>query len=156
MEPQERGAWHAHVLVRFEKPIDRIDYDMLRETWGHGRIHVEELRDVDNLGSYFVAYMKGLEIKPGTEHEYEGDIREKNGKKYIKGERLKFYPDYFKIYRASKGIEKPTGETPRGKKWTREFPRVTYEKDTTFTEVARDGNAVDLTIVKQQRKKGGE
>jgi hypothetical protein len=115
-EPQGRGAWHMHVLIRAENKLDLSDTDelgrmMYNECWDcKGWVTVESLSNVDHVGAYFSAYLSGMEIPDGDEAIYEvdpDDIEEKNGKKYIKGERLKYYPDYMKLYRNSRGIEKP-------------------------------------------------
>jgi hypothetical protein len=151
VEPQGRGAWHAHMLVRFDEPVDYIDYDIVRELWGHGRVQVDKLDNTDNLGAYFIAYFTNWEIPDDQLDEYKDDIVEKNGKKYIKGERLKFYPDYMKIYRASKDMIKPEGHESRTKYYEEIFPVLAYERAVAFT--ADEDNNRELTVLKQQRRK---
>ena len=109
VEPQGRGAWHIHMLLKSDKPL-YDDYETkkkLYDIWGNGLTYTEKLNNVDHIGAYFIAYFTNAEIPEDKLSEYRDDIVEKNGKKVIKGERLKFYPDYMKIYRNSRGIVKP-------------------------------------------------
>jgi len=110
-EPQGRGAWHIHLLV---KAISKLtfypEYKEIQKLWPHGNLKGEALKSVNNIGSYFIAYFTNIEITEKNRGIYElsdSDIAEKNGKKVIKGERLDMYPDWMKIYRTTKGIIKP-------------------------------------------------
>jgi len=151
VEPQARGAWHAHILVKSsDKLVMGKDlYMMIHDLWGHGRTTTERLDNVDNIGAYFIAYFSNLEIPDELVDEYQDDIIEKNGKKYIKGERIKFYHDYMQIYRHSRSINKPSSEEFFNSSFAKEFPKVTYEK---VREVPLDEER-DAVIVNQQRKK---
>lgn len=113
VEPQERGAWHCHVLIRFnglEKVY--VPNKDIAEMWGNGFVSVKAIRqNVDNLGAYLSAYLGDVElknknqIKPGQvikEVEVEG-----KKKKFIKGGRLYLYPPGMNIYRCSRGIKQP-------------------------------------------------
>lgn len=155
VEPQGRGAWHIHMLLKSDKPLDIDEYSGVKfhEMWGHGYVTAERLNDIDHIGAYFIAYFSNVEITPENEAEYEGDIVERNGKRFIKGERLRLYPDYMKIYRTSKGIVKPSiemGDFPKG------FPIVAYKQDAEIDTgyVDKFGNPGKLKITKVQRKKG--
>lgn len=57
-EPQERGAWHLHCLV---KRLDRqrlyIPQNELMMLWGHGGVNVQRLKGVDNVGAYLSGYL---------------------------------------------------------------------------------------------------
>ena len=95
-EPQGRGAWHFHIML---KSINQdnlyIDNKELEKIWGNGYTDTQRLKS-DDVGSYYVAYFTDL---------LEED--EKGNKKRVKGSRLKMYPKGFKFYRCSRGIEKP-------------------------------------------------
>ncbi len=118
VEPQERGAWHCHVLIKFyELENNYLDYDELRKLWKYGYNKVKELNDIDNIGAYLSAYLTDIEM---TEETFEQATQEmdtieirtvefENGqsKKFIKGGRLHYYPSAMKLYRRSKGIEDP-------------------------------------------------
>lgn len=115
VEPQERGAWHAHILLRFndlEKVY--IPNNELAELWGHGFTRTKALKDVDNVGAYLSAYLTDLEIDENNwiravAEKREVTIRQVDGrdKKFIKGGRLHLYPPGMNLYRASRGVKKP-------------------------------------------------
>ena len=159
MEPQGRGAWHAHLLLKVLSNGEfRIDFKNLRETWGQGRIRVEQLYNVDNLGSYFIAYMSNAEIDDKIIEQLElkpDDIKEKDGKRYIKGTRLNFYKDYMKIYRSSRNIKKPEhielSEDIIGAAENL-YPNITHQ---TLKEipVLKDNEEIVLKIGKEQRRR---
>jgi hypothetical protein len=79
----------------------------------------------------------------------EDDIKEKNGKKYIKGKRLDFYPDYMQIYRNSRNLKKPEKivEIPD------EFDK-TYEATYKITNMDEHGKQAESYLKKEQHKKG--
>jgi len=89
IEPQMRGAWHIHLLLK----AVNVNYlfipnEEIAELWGHGFTKTERLLNVDNIGAYLSAYLTNLE--DGT-----------------KGARLYLYPSGVNIYRTSRGIKKP-------------------------------------------------
>lgn len=88
VEPQERGAWHYHILVKFpDVDFMYIPHAELERLWGHGFVFVQDVSNVDNIGAYLSAYLSNI-----------------NG---IKGGRLHLYPAGMNIYRCSRGIVKP-------------------------------------------------
>lgn len=111
VEPHETGNFHVHVLLR-ANAVEHlyIPYERMTEIWGHGTTTVERLESVDHMGAYFIAYFSNLELdaEQAAKYEAEGDVIEKNGKKYIKGRRLDFYPDGMQIARSSRDMAKPT------------------------------------------------
>lgn len=123
VEPQGRGAWHCHILLRFNdyKKIF-IPNKEISELWGHGFVKVKAMRkDVDNLGAYLSAYLGDVElqdnniselietgaIKPGQAFNIKEVEVDGIKKKFIKGGRLAFYPPGMNIYRSSRGIKQP-------------------------------------------------
>lgn len=124
VEPQGRGAWHCHILLRFNdfKKI-YIPNKEISEMWGHGFVKVKAMRkDVDNLGAYLSAYLGDVElddnnlselidtgaIKPGQAFNIKEVEIDGIKKKFIKGGRLSYYPSGMNIYRTSRGIKQPT------------------------------------------------
>ena len=123
IEPQARGAWHCHLLLKFIS-VDKmyINNDFLRKMWGQGFVHIRRLNNVDNIGAYLSAYLADLEITEETTlddlklnvghseviekviQDYDGSITKK---RFIKGGRLFMYPNGVQIYRKSKGIKMP-------------------------------------------------
>lgn len=105
-EPQGRGAWHIHLLLKTNNPKDIlfIENKALQLIWGHGMTDTQKLKS-DDIGTYYVAYFTDLidETKKPLE---EMDSKEKS-KARVKGGRLHYYPKGFKFYRTSRGIVKP-------------------------------------------------
>lgn len=111
VEPQGRGAWHCHVLIRHnsEKNVF-IPSDELDKLWGHGFIKIKSLKGVDNIGAYLSAYLGDVELTQENVSfavSSQKEIKVVGDKKYIKGGRLHMYPPGMNLYRHSKGIEFP-------------------------------------------------
>jgi hypothetical protein len=123
VEPQGRGAWHCHVLLRFNA-LERIyiPNDEISKLWGAGFVTVKAIKkDVDNLGAYLSAYLGDIELTeenrqvisdccPGGLKEFELKTVEVDGeqKRFIKGGRLHLYPTGMNIYRKSRGMKEPS------------------------------------------------
>lgn len=115
VEPQGRGAWHCHVLMRFNE-LDKvfIKNKDLRALWGLGFVTVKSLNEVDNIGAYLSAYLADIELTEETVGaviqqggEVEIKVVEGQEKKFLKGGRLYMYPPGMNLYRKSKGILEP-------------------------------------------------
>lgn len=110
VEPQGRGAWHCHLLLRFDdlKKV-YIPNEDIRNLWGNGFVMIKSLKDIDNIGAYLSAYLADIELteknseilKPGM------SVKQVDDKKFIKGGRLHMYPSGMNIYRTSRGIKPP-------------------------------------------------
>lgn len=133
IEPQERGAWHAHIIFVFNKQIRFIDNSEVARIWSHGFTTTRRIDNVDNVGAYLTAYLADIEITDSVTNEsiqyiqsdsskinikecfvpcYDsvGNPKGKEKKKFIKGGRLHLYPKGFHLYRCSKGIKRPVTE----------------------------------------------
>lgn len=120
MEPQGRGAWHAHLLYIFPGKAPYIANQDLAKIWGHGFVKIKKLENVDNVGAFLTAYLGDMELDERI--ELRNDLDDLNGrelktveidgkeKRFIKGARLIYYPSNFNMYRASRGIKKPIEE----------------------------------------------
>lgn len=115
VEPQGRGAWHFHVLMRFND-LDKvyIKNKDLKALWGQGFVTIKSLKDVDNIGAYLSAYLADVELtEENVLHaaaygqEVAVKVVEGKEKKFIKGGRLHMYPPGMNLYRKSKGILEP-------------------------------------------------
>lgn len=153
VEPHGSGNYHVHSLIKdvTGTPIDFMDYKQFHKMWGQGYVTVEALNNVDNIGAYFIAYFSNLELTDEEAEKYaaEDDIKEKNGKKYIKGKRLDFYPDYMKIYRNSKNLKQPETITDIDEDEYKQSYEATYK----ITSTDDNGNESDSYIKKEQHKK---
>jgi hypothetical protein len=85
-EPQERGAWHLHILW---KRLDGLRFflsqKILMESWGHGGVCIKRLQDVDNVGAYLAGYLN-------------------------KAIRSHWYPPGFNFYRCTQDLRRPVYE----------------------------------------------
>ena len=113
VEPQQRGAWHCHVLVRFnDLKTVYVENSKLAKIWGHGFVNIRTLKNVDNIGAYLSAYLADIELTEENGLDSIGrEVEEKNvngeKKKFIKGGRLHMYPSGMNIYRKSRGCKYP-------------------------------------------------
>ena len=96
IEPQASGRWHLHVLLKNDSELT-IPNNGLAKMWGKGYTKTKRLRRADKVGNYLIAYLSNFQI---------GDEGSQN-KSIVKGARLYMYPKGIRIYRTSRGIEKP-------------------------------------------------
>jgi hypothetical protein len=157
VEPQERGAWHVHLLLKtLNQQTLYIHHAEMEKLWGHGATRTEQLK-CDNIGSYFIAYLSNAELSDDAINAMEvaeNDIVIKDGKKYLKGSRLKWYPDYMKIYRNSRNLKKPgkhKGDDMNVEAMETVFPDVKYQH---IKEIESENKM--LVIAKEQRKRRKE
>ncbi len=116
IEPQGRGAFHAHCILIFPEQAPFIPASEIERIWRNGFIKIQSVSDsVDNIGAYLTAYLTDLNINDVSLTDLKkvstSDIKEiSNGgerKAYVKGQRLALYPKGINIYRCSKGIKIP-------------------------------------------------
>jgi len=107
-EPQERGAWHMHLMLKSTEPGLWIDKDKLTKIWRHGYTEIEQLKG-DDCANYYTAYFTSISLEA---REFTNAVAkpETGSKAYVKGGRLGYYPKGFKFYRCSQNIERPTRE----------------------------------------------
>ncbi|HEK9954492.1 TPA: replicative protein [Streptococcus equi subsp. zooepidemicus] len=96
IEPQASGRWHLHVLIKNDSVL-LIPNDVLAGLWRKGFTKTKRLRTADKVGNYLIAYLSNLQISDNNS----------DGKAVAKGARLYLYPKGVRIYRTSRGIEKP-------------------------------------------------
>lgn len=112
VEPQERGAWHCHLLLKAlgENSL-WLDSKQLADLWGHGFIKIKSLKGVDNIGAYLSAYLADVELEPNTVLKDGQEVVEKivdgTSKRFIKGGRLHLYPAGMNIFRTSRNVKRP-------------------------------------------------
>lgn len=107
-EPQERGAWHLHVLLIFPHKAPFISNNkMLAPCWGHGFTKIRSVKNIDNVGAYLSAYLGDVEVPMSEPGGVVKEFPDGTKKKFIKGGRLHLYPPGMRIYRYSKGVKQP-------------------------------------------------
>jgi len=114
IEPQQRGAWHAHILLKLPqfKGYLYVPNDKILELWEHGFTKTKKInsQNVDNIGAYLTAYLTDIEVPLDAQN---GEIKEvlesgeKVSKKFIKGGRLNLYPSGMNFYRCSRNCKSP-------------------------------------------------
>lgn len=118
-EPQERGAWHMHVVMIFmeveQAPF--IPNDSIEKIWGYGFTKIRKLTSVDNVGCYLTAYLSDMELSDAMQQgSIKGNLKAatvmdehggKSRKAIVKGARLNLYPTGFRLFRTSRKIKRP-------------------------------------------------
>ena len=141
VEPQGRGAWHCHVLIRANK-LDKlfIPHDEMVELWPHGFLKIKALDGVDNIGAYLSAYLTDVELTEETlpiavleQKEIKEVEVDGQQKRYIKGGRLHLYPPGMNLYRKSRGIKFPESEHMKYKELKKMVGNATPNHSTTIT-----------------------
>lgn len=159
MEPQGRGAWHVHLMIKTTANNFFLPFLRVQEIWGHGTVSVNELKS-DDLGCYYTAYFTGLigEARGGDTEKtetgedvlaYEQSIQtmeQMTGgkislkKTYIKGRRLDLYPKNFHFFRCSRDVRRPTGDFMLHEKLIdKDKYDLRFEKATAVDKVYVDG-----------------
>lgn len=86
VEPQGRGAWHCHCLIKSKNILKLTDLDVYY-LWGKGITYNTSLSDIDNIGAYLSSYLTNTKEK--------------------KAQRLYLYPQNLRIMRCSRNCKRP-------------------------------------------------
>ena len=128
-EPQgenHNNSWHLHILLIFDVPAPFIENDVIVKLWGQGITDTHKVYDADGLALYFKTYLSDVEYEEDDKEKEENNtdndeedntksaivekIVDGESKKFIKGERLKYYPTGMPLFSASRGMERPVVE----------------------------------------------
>lgn len=146
-EPQARGAWHLHILL---KDMDGkklwIDKDKLTALWGHGMTQIERIHCGD-VGAYFVTYF--TQVQP-----HKWDIAEPKGARSHgkdKASRLYLYPAGFNFYRSSRNLQKPEQIECKTEELEREFEHL--QKSHSYDIIDAETGGIINRIERQTRKR---
>lgn len=163
MEPQGRGAWHAHLLYIWQDmKAPFIPNKDLAEIWGHGYVKVKKLDNVDNVGAYLTAYLGDMELMEACELDEMpiGKVKKvevlEDGKKVnkaiLKGARLNLYPANFNMLRCSRGVKRPDEEMMSQEMARKKVSGATktFEKAVKLIDIENDFESV---LIKQQYNK---
>lgn len=110
VEPQQRGAWHMHVILLWDTAAPFIPNDVMESIWKHGFTKTTAITgNVDSLGYYLSAYLTDLPLEEAlqTNADLSKGVLMKHDKKIAKAARLHLYPSGINLYRCSKGIKCP-------------------------------------------------
>lgn len=110
VEPQARGAWHSHCLIKqLSAHSTYWPAEDVADAWGHGFVRVQRITGVDNVGAYLSAYMSNApDAEDGDTLTGNSDsVTGAENKAVIKGKRAAMYPRGMHLYRASKNLAQP-------------------------------------------------
>ena len=163
MEPQGRGAWHAHLLYIWQdQKAPYISNQDFRELWGHGFVRIKKLDNVDNVGVYLTAYLGDMEIDEMDVSKAVGkqckvvEVEDEDGKKVkkaiVKGARLDLYPANFNMLRCSRGVKRPVAEMMSQEEASKKVSAATktFESAIKLTDHENDFETV---IIREQYNK---
>lgn len=126
-EPQHRGSWHFHVLIKdLQANKLFIPHKELTRLWGHGFTWIKSLAGYDNIGLYFMARLKDVDFREDLQNDQPS-------KWIVKGARLRFYPPHMKLYRCSSKIIRPQAVTMP----YREVRRLVQSKSPCYSRTIR-------------------
>lgn len=110
-EPQERGAWHMHILLIFKGIAPFMPVEELQKKWGKGFVYIQSLENNINNGLYFTMPLEDMKVSDAEKLGITVDSSKlSDNKKYVKGARLSLYKTGVHIFDCSKGIIKPKKE----------------------------------------------
>lgn len=153
VEPQRTGSYHLHVLVKTDSYF-YMDYDKLRNIWGHGRVHSRHIDNVTNVGAYLTSYLTNLEVDDvsSSDKYFEANVIEdgkRKKKKFLKGARLHFYENGINIYRCSRGIVRPKIIKTTLKNAGIDWDNLTYEQ---YIHLEMDNYENDFAYLQVNKK----
>ena len=163
-EPQgenHNNSWHLHILLIFDVPAPFISNEVMADLWGYGITDTHKVYDAEGLALYFKAYLSDIEYT--EESVVEGltdapkNIVEKNvngwNKKFIKGERLKYYPTGMSLFSASRGMKRPVVEKITNKEAMERVDdcKMVYRETYVIGDEIK-GNIVDKRYYRKDKK----
>lgn len=163
MEPQGRGAWHAHLLYIWQdQKAPYISNQDFRELWGHGFVRIKKLDNVDNVGAYLTAYLGDMEIDEMDASRAVGkqckvvEVEDEHGKKVkkaiVKGARLDLYPANFNMLRCSRGVKRPVEEMMSQEEARKKVSAATKTFETAF-KLSDNESEFETVIIREQYNK---
>lgn len=175
IEPQGRGAWHAHCIWIWEQPAPFVPNDDIAAMWGHGFTKTKGVQTCDNIGAYFSAYLADMplsefeqlpEQEQADAYKYISSIEEKTisedgvtiQKKFVKGARLFMYPPGMNILRTSRGLKQPDVEVTTLRQAEKKVSAATETFSSAFA-IEIDGekqNTIVKTYYNTKRQKSQE
>lgn len=145
-EPQERGAWHLHILLKDLKHKNLyITNKKITELWTHGMTTTERIK-AREPSEYFMTYFQNDEP-----HDWEKKSKQAEKKKR-KHDRLKYYPQGFNFYRTSRNIKRPVIEKNVSfESLVKQYPILTKTKSIDIIDI--ENKEIKNSVERQTRKK---
>ncbi len=162
-EPQGEShgnSWHLHIILIFDVPAPYIENESIGELWGHDITATHKVYDVDGLALYFKAYLSDVEYEEEDNDEDTSKtgivVKKVDGKnkKFIKGERLKYYLTGMPLFSASRGMKRPVVEKISNKEAMERVSdcKMVY-RETYAIGDENKGNIIDKRYYKKQEAK---
>ena len=154
------NSWHLHILLIFDEPAPFIENEVIAKLWGHGITDTHKVYDADGLALYFKAYLSDVEYEEEDNDEDTSKagivVKKVDGKdkKFIKGERLKYYPTGMPLFSASRGMKRPVEEKISNKEAMERVSdcKMVY-RETYAIGDENKGNIIDKRYYKKQEAK---
>lgn len=145
-EPQDRGAWHLHILLKDLKHKNLyIANKKITELWKHGATTTERIK-AKEPSEYFMTYFQNDEP-----HKWEKKSKQAEKKKR-KHDRLKYYPQGFNFYRTSRNIKRPVVENNVSlERLEKSYPLLTHKSSIDIIDI--ESGEVINSKENQSRKK---
>ena len=145
-EPQERGAWHLHILLKDLKHKNLyITNKKITELWTHGMTTTERIK-AREPSEYFMTYFQNDEP-----HNWEKKSKRAEKKKR-KHDRLKYYPKDFNFYRTSRNVKRPVIEKNVSfESLVKQYPILTKTKSIDIINI--ENKEIKNSVERQTRKK---
>ena len=112
-EPQGEGhgnSWHLHILLIYKDTAPYIENDVIADIWENGITKTQKVYDADGLALYFKVCLNDMEYTDDSNISNR-KIVDKTvdgvSKKFMKGERLKYYPTGMQLFTSSRGMDRP-------------------------------------------------
>jgi len=113
-EPQERGAWHVHIILIFNCDAPFMHIDVLSSYWKYGNVTIKSIDNIYDLSLYLTAYIGDMPLDeyvgPVDKRKIKTVFEDGKPKQYVKRGRMHLYPAGFNIFRYSRGLKKPVKE----------------------------------------------
>lgn len=124
MEPQKSGVPHFHLLLKLlNSESINLSESVLSSLWSHGFVNIKDLYDVTNLAAYFHAHLTDLPANEATHDDLKhSHIIKRQQKKYIKGARLKYFPNDINYFSCSRNLKTST-KTETNAEQARQFAK---------------------------------
>ena len=156
-EPQGEGhgnSWHLHILLIFEDTAPYLENDVIADIWGNGITKTQKVYDADGLALYFKVCLNDMEYTDDTDSP-KSKIVEKTvdgiSKKFMKGERLKYYPTGMQLFTSSRGMTRPVVEkVSNGEAMERVKDCDMVYRETFMIGEGKGGNLVDKRYYKRK------
>lgn len=162
IEPQGRGAWHIHLILKTPYKIFLDNNTVIWGLWEKGFTSTRAIKKNNNVGLYITSYLTNfkMKVKPAkTTKKITAKCLHIENKKTTakikthfaskKGERLKMYPPHLKIFSSSRNAIKPAIIIDYHGENKNELEKMNYKK---INNIKQKAYKIDFTNEKGEKK----